>query len=83
MRGTVVFWKREYRDPTEDFSWGFIMPEGSNRRDANVRVYFNSKSARYSPVKQGDLVEYEIKVFREPRPDRPGSAASKVERVEQ
>jgi len=78
MRGRVIFWKRDFANPKRMlFGWGFIAPDGSGEKKSE-RVYFNERRARYSPVRLGDVVEYELA---EPDPMHEGHGAFKVEKV--
>jgi hypothetical protein len=74
-RGKVLFWKQDMRD-NKTFGWGFIAPDDN----ADERVYFNQRTARYSPVHQHDLVEFEM--FETDNVTHPGRlAAFKVEKL--
>jgi cold shock CspA family protein len=76
MRGEVICWKRDDRDgPEKVFGWGFIIPDGKNSK-----VYFNTRAVRYTPVRKGDVVEFEL--FEHQSTNHPAEAAFKVERAE-
>jgi hypothetical protein len=81
MRGKVIFWKRDFANPkTTLFGWGFIAPDGCGE-GKSTRVYFNERRARYSPVRPGDVVEFELLEPKESATHE-GHAAFKVEKVE-
>ena len=79
MKGRVSFWKQDFRDyPEKVFGWGFLVPLGGNEK--NDRVYFCTRSARYSPVRQHDLVEFEL--YQNKTDNHRGPSAFKVEKID-
>lgn len=83
MHGKVMFWKRDFANPKQMlFGWGFIgADENGHDVSTGKRIYFNQNAARYNPVKQGDVVEFELFEPRDNSPHRSRSAF-KVEKVE-
>lgn len=79
MRGKVVHWQKDRRDYPKIFGWGFIAPDG-RAETRSTRVYFNERTARYSPVKCGDVVEFEL--FKADSTKHQGHCAFKVEKTE-
>jgi len=84
MRGTVIFWKRDFNNPRRQlFGWGFIEPDGLDGNEKDEPVYFNQKSCHYSPVMQGDVVELKLsKVQMEDRRAKTAHAVNLINREE-
>jgi hypothetical protein len=71
--GKVLFWKQTAKSGNL-FGWGMLVDGNGNK------IYFNERTARYSPVRQGDVVEFEL--FESPTNGHEGLAAFKVEKID-
>jgi hypothetical protein len=53
MRGAITFLKLA----DGEFAWGWITPDGCGKAE---RVYFNKHAAKFAPVCETDIVEFEL-----------------------
>lgn len=75
MRGKIVWWRRDCDNPKNNlFGRGLI---ASAEFNGSTRVYFDERVAHYSPVKVGDVVEFELSARSKEKP-----SASRVAKIE-